>query len=448
MLHTLIEQLTEGELQALVTEGKREDAQLEFKLTLPGGNDESKKEFLKDVTAMANSQGGDIIYGIREDRANPDDAGKAVELVGISGVSADATKLWMHELLNSSVEERLVGVVIRDIALGAGKFALVVRVPKSWNSPHVVRHRNHWRFYARNSAGVYSMNVTDLRTAFLLSDTLAQRLEAFREERLSEVIKNDPDVGLNKDWSDNKPSSSSSKRQSLLVIHLQPFDSVRPGEVVDVVQQLNGEEGVLKPCGDPYSNPNVRLNFDGLLVTSKRNYVQVYRASSTEEVDFDELGSECDDHNRFDVECIGVTEVDRAIFKGVGRRLLLLKRLGVDSPVSVSIALLNVKGCKLLLRQPVYVGGQPSHYNFRLSPHVIDRSNLLLTGLVVENLQELPLEGQREDMHGTDYLSWRVVQPLLRPYCDTIWNAVGYPRSEYFDLDGKWVGHIYRSPAG
>lgn len=445
MLYIAIERITEADLQALVTEGKREDAQLEFKLTLPAGNDDGKREFLKDVTAMANSQGGDIIYGIREERANPDDAGKAAEVVGIAGVSADATKLWMHELLNSSVEERLAGIAIRDVSLAAGGFALVVRVPRSWNSPHVVRHRNHWRFYARNSAGVYTMNVTDLRTAFLLSDTLAQKLEAFRAERISQILEDNPDVATKQDWSNNKPSSSTTTRESALVIHLQPFDSVKPGYVIDVAREFRGETGVLQLCGDPYADPNIRLNFDGLRATHNRNFVQVYRSGATEELDLDELTSECDG-NRFDVECLGATELDRAIFKGVGRRLLLLKRLGVTAPISVSIALLNVRGCKLLVRYPIHIGGQAADTGYRLSPHIIDRENLLLTGLVVENLQGLSLEGEHEDRHGgTEYLSWRTVQPLLRPYCDTIWNAAGFPRSEYFGSDDKWVGHIVRN---
>src|SRR6267143_4511428 len=102
MLHIALETITEANLHSLVTEGRREDAQLEFKLTLPGSSDEEKKEFLKDVSAMANSQGGDIIYGIRDDRSNLDDAGKAAELVGITGAGEDSTKLWMFELLNSS----------------------------------------------------------------------------------------------------------------------------------------------------------------------------------------------------------------------------------------------------------------------------------------------------------------------------------------------------------
>ena len=72
MLHKPIDGITESDLQVLVTEGTREGTQLEFKLTLPGGTDDEKREFLKDVSAMANSQGGDIIYGIGEERTAPE----------------------------------------------------------------------------------------------------------------------------------------------------------------------------------------------------------------------------------------------------------------------------------------------------------------------------------------------------------------------------------------
>jgi len=82
MLHKAINTITEADLQRLVDEGRREDVQLEFKQALPGNSDEGKKEFLKDVTAMANSSGGDIIYGVREDRSNLDAAVKSWRFAG------------------------------------------------------------------------------------------------------------------------------------------------------------------------------------------------------------------------------------------------------------------------------------------------------------------------------------------------------------------------------
>jgi hypothetical protein len=339
MLHKAINTITEADLQRLVDEGRREDVLLEFKQTLPGNSDDGKKEFLKDVTAMANSSGGDIIYGIREDRTNPDDAGKAAELVGIgaSGVGADAAKLWITELLNSSVEERVLGIAIHDVQLSAGSYALVVRVPKSWNSPHVVRHKNHWRFYARNSAGVYAMNVSELRAAFLLTDTLSQRMEEFRRGRLSEITEQVyPGLRRDSDWTESPPSDKLYKRTSALVIHLQAFDSVKPGYALDIADALKAEGENLRLCGDDYGEPRKRLNFDGLLVSNDNGYLQVYRSGATEEVNLGEMTNNLDG-NTFDAHCFGATELDRAIFKGVGRRLALLKSLGVTSPILVSL---------------------------------------------------------------------------------------------------------------
>lgn len=442
MLHKAINTITEADLQRFVDEGRREDVQLEFKQTLPGNSDDGKKEFLKDVTALANSGGGDIVYGIKEDRSNPDEAGKAAELVGLgaSGIGADAAKLWMTELLNSSVEERVLGIAIREVPLSAGGYALVVRVHKSWNAPHVVRHKNHWRFYARTSAGVYAMNVTELRAAFLLSDTLSQRLEEFRRERLREITKNIyPALSDETNWSGLKPSDSNQKRTSGLVIHLQPFDSVKPGYSLDVAAALYAEGERLKLCGDDYGEPRKRLNFDGLHVANDNGYLQLYRSGTSEEVNLGEMTDNLDG-NTSDVHCFGATELDRAIFKGVGRRLALLKSLGVISPVLVTLSLLNVKGCKLFLRQIAYVGDQPSHNLYKLSEHPIDRARLSLSGIVVDNLQELPMEG---DVRGIPQ-DWFTAQELIRPYCDSVWNAVGYPRSSYFGEDGQWFGDVRR----
>jgi hypothetical protein len=180
-----------------------------------------------------------------------------------------------------------------------------------------------------------------------------------------------------------------------------------------------------------------------LLVTDDNDFLQIYRDGTTEEVDSRELGPNVDG-NRWGAEVIGASDLDIAIFKGVGRRLALLKSIGVTSPVLVSLALIGVRGCKLLVRRLIYAGDSPSHYDQRLSPHAIDRNSLLLNGLVVENLQALPLEGYRETNLGKEYESWRAVEALLRPYCDSIWNAAGYLRSEYFDPNGKWLGQVYR----
>jgi hypothetical protein len=231
-------------------------------------------------------------------------------------------------------------------------------------------------------------------------------------------------------------------RKSLLVIQLQPFDSVKPGHVVDVATALRFGPDKLKLCDD--RDGDRRLNFDGLLVKDEHDFLQLYRDGVTEEVNSHSLGPSFD-AIRPGPEVLDAAQLDRAIFKGVGRRLTLLKSLGIVSPVLVSVSMLGVRGCKLYVRRLIYMGDAPAFDENRPSPHAIDRDSIFLTGLIVENLSDLPLEGFREVSLGRqDDESFYAVQSLLRPYCDTIWNAVGFLRSEYFNAEGKWRNAIAR----
>ena len=294
------------------------------------------------------------------------------------------------------------------------------------------------------------MDVSELRNAFLMTDNLGIQLKAFRDERLPAILANASDVVVDRDWSETIKEQESAERKSLLVTHIQPFDSVKPGYVLDVSKALSGESDNLRLCNeyayDGYGcSSQRRLNFDGLLVQDGNNFLQLYRNGTTEEVDSTELMPPVSDSGkRWGTEVISARDLDISIFKSVGRRLALLKSLGLTSPVLVSLAVLGVKGCKLLVRRIIYMGDTPAHYDHKLSPYVIDRGSLVLSDLVIENLQELPLEGYRETSTGREYESWHAVEGLLRPYCDAIWNAVGYPRSEYFDPNGKWLGQVYR----
>ena len=47
---------------------KAERRTLEYKQELPLESDEAKREFLSDIASFANSGGGDILYGIVDER--------------------------------------------------------------------------------------------------------------------------------------------------------------------------------------------------------------------------------------------------------------------------------------------------------------------------------------------------------------------------------------------
>jgi predicted HTH transcriptional regulator len=79
MIPKAFDQIKEHDLQSLVYNGVLEGKTIEYKQELTISLDREKKEFLADVSSFANASGGDLIYGIVEDR----DTGAPKSLEGI-----------------------------------------------------------------------------------------------------------------------------------------------------------------------------------------------------------------------------------------------------------------------------------------------------------------------------------------------------------------------------
>ena len=84
MIHKAVDSIEMTDIEALLSNGVAESRTIEYKLTLPGGNDDARKEFLADVSSFANASGGDLIYGV----AAADGVPQSVP--GLPGISVDA----------------------------------------------------------------------------------------------------------------------------------------------------------------------------------------------------------------------------------------------------------------------------------------------------------------------------------------------------------------------
>lgn len=179
MIDQPIDAIDEATLQRLVDNQVVEGRDLEFKRELPGGGDEASREFLADVTAFANAQGGDIVYGL--DEAN----GAAASLQGVEVDDPDAAILRLEGKLQTGVDPRLIGVRTKWVPLANGRGALVLRIPGSLSAPHRVTFKNGARFYGRNSRGKYELDVHDLRHAFTGSAQLPQQFRQLHAEAIA-----------------------------------------------------------------------------------------------------------------------------------------------------------------------------------------------------------------------------------------------------------------------
>jgi hypothetical protein len=401
-----IDSITGDRLRALIEDQVMELRVIEYKQELPGTQADHKKEFLADVCSFANTAGGDFVYGMTEE------AGLPQKLRGFETSDIDSEISRLENLIRDGIRPRISSVSSRPLKLSDDKYALVIRVPRSFSRPHVVDYKNRWRFYARNSNGKYPMDVDEVRRAFVLSESVADRIRAFRAERLGRVVSGETPAPI-----------EGTSRVVLHVVPLSAFDS--PASVVDldirlpplnerlllpvsIISRANEEEldEVL------YSNPSdffPRYNFDGVfcdpqLVGPGAGYVQLFRTGVIEAADNDAF---IDGH-------IDGYLLDEGLIKAVHRYFRLLGGLGVEPPIFLMLSLVGVSGYQMLRRDV--------HYGHHSALRPVDRDALVVPEVMVESLEQ--------DLYA--------LQQLMRSLLDAVWNAVGLPRSLHYDENGNW----------
>lgn len=179
MINKTLESITLEDLQSLKENEVPEGKTLEYKREIPGDAPEEKKKMLRAICSLANTAGGDLIYGIDAQNGIP------VALPGIDSINEDGLRLRFENSCRDGIQPRLSHFHLKFIPVSEGRSVLIVRVQKSWNSPHRLGHDGH--FYGRNSAGSYQLDVGELRQSFTLSEAVAERIRAFRADRLMKI---------------------------------------------------------------------------------------------------------------------------------------------------------------------------------------------------------------------------------------------------------------------
>lgn len=178
MLEVTVENIDEAVLAQLIADQVSERRDLEFKRELPGQEPDHVREFLADVTSLANSSGGDLIFGIE------DVEGVAAALPGVAIANVDNEILRLEQIIRTNVDPRLIGVRTHHVPLANGMNALVIRVPGGLQPPHRVTYRNSGKFYARTSRGKYELDVHELRHAFVEANQLPARFRRLHAEAI------------------------------------------------------------------------------------------------------------------------------------------------------------------------------------------------------------------------------------------------------------------------
>ncbi|MBI4506106.1 MAG: ATP-binding protein [Chloroflexi bacterium] len=180
-----IEHLDPADLQWLVDNDIREDDRLDYKRDMYSRDPKGKHELLRDVTAMANHRGGRLLVGIDED-----DEGKARTVVGVPPAGQTDHAMWIQSVCLSGIQERILGLRIKEVRLTDGKVAVVVDVPESPNGPHMVCLDGENRFWMRHGRQKGMMSVEEIRDSILRVLDNQGRIERFLQRREAEILEN------------------------------------------------------------------------------------------------------------------------------------------------------------------------------------------------------------------------------------------------------------------
>jgi hypothetical protein len=144
------------ELQALHTNQVQESSTLEYKSSPAVGNNENRKrELAKDISAMANAEGGQFVYGMTENNHMPAGLDGGISPTPFNG-------LWFEQVIQQNVRPQIEGLKILQIPVGDGNFATVITIPQS----KTVHQVSDGRYYRRRNFRNDIMEDYEIREAF------------------------------------------------------------------------------------------------------------------------------------------------------------------------------------------------------------------------------------------------------------------------------------------
>ncbi len=143
-----------------------------------GKTDAKKKEITKDVSAMANSAGGVILYGVKE----YDELTKRHLPEKIDGVNRDEfSKEWIEQIIKN-IRPRIDGVIIYPINIDADpdKVVYVIEIQQSTTAHQAIDYRYYKRFNFE-SVPMEDYEIRDVMNRLITPDASVE----FKYRRLS-----------------------------------------------------------------------------------------------------------------------------------------------------------------------------------------------------------------------------------------------------------------------
>ncbi len=362
---------------------------LDYKSSLSLDTEPEKREFIKDVVSFANSAGGTLLYGVQEEDLI------ATALPGIGINDKDTLFLRLEEVLRTGINPRVEGIKFQEVPVENEKFVLIVSVPQSFRSPHMII-KGHHEFYARGETSNFRMDVRQLRDAFLESESITTKAHNFRIDRLAKIAVGDTPIPL-KD------------KTARLVLHIMPAFSLAHNASINLAKFFASDHKII-PREDILSH-RTRYCLDGIIQSSTDEeivwyYSLFFRNGCVEIVD----AASCDQFPGSQIPFFYPHTYEPLLRDALTRAIQSFIFLEIPEPYFVGLSVLSCKGFGLFRGT-----GRPM-----LAPKMLPVDQMILPETSIE-----VWDGN--------------VDSALKPLFDMIWNAFGNPRSLNYDEQGVWT---------
>ncbi|WP_158752877.1 ATP-binding protein [Dyella sp. S184] len=305
-------------VNAIIGNAIREGQELEFKETLPDRSDKGTKEFIKDISAFANSTGGVILFGVAEE----DDGRPRLAPLSNFSESPNDVELRLRSLADSLVEPRIQGLQFSTLQYAEG-YVLALKIFASYGGPHWCGQTGHKRFVLRRGNLVLDYTHQELRAAFDRNSSALTRAREWVEQRLNEI----------REGRNTMPVCAG----PVVVIHVVPlvsyFQQRPPIDLSGSVKSITN----LLPLSGAF---NTHRNFEGLVAypsgAREQAHLQLFRDGSIESV------RSCQPRNQ-----VGAPTIHGGVLANHVKRTLadtpaFFLSQGLAGPVLVSVALFRI----------------------------------------------------------------------------------------------------------
>jgi len=326
LLHIPLHQIDEARLRALIAAGAAESRTIDYKRTTYGSAYADYSEFLADTSSLANTSGGDLVLGINATNGIPTAFAPLT-------MPMDPEILRLEQVARGGLQPRIANIAFHPVPIQAGGNVLIIRVPRSYNSPHRIIRQGSNRFWARSAAGKYEPDVSELRTLFNAGPQLADRIRNFRLDRIAKIAAGQARVQL--------------MNQGTLVLHIVPLSAFDVTSALPL-GQIERDFRAFVPIGSSAAN-GARINFDGVLKTSNadpqatqhRAYVQLHRNGIIESVTSTLIAPNNGSPVIFNLDDVLIHEITRSLND--------LAAVGIEPPYALLVSLIGVAGVRFNL---------------------------------------------------------------------------------------------------